>query len=102
MAQGSGLWDQKMNLHNPPRRDAIALSRNQGYILLAWKANNPDAWLFHCHLGWHTQMGFDLQFLEMADVVLSRNNSGLYENCQKYVNHIKPTLNWQHSDDAGV
>lgn len=102
LAQGSGIWDQKMKLENPPRRDTVALAAVNGYILIAWEAKNPGAWLFHCHLGWHTEMGFDIQFLEKSDVILSKNNTGLYENCRSYMATIPPTLGWQHSDDAGV
>lgn len=102
LAQGAGFWDGKIKLENPPRRDTVALAAANGYILIAWKANNPGAWLFHCHLGWHTEMGFDIQFLEMSDVILSRNNTELYENCKNYVATIPPTLSWQHGDDSGV
>lgn len=39
----------KLNLKNPPRRDVVFLPRN-GFLVLAFKANNPGVWLMHCLL----------------------------------------------------
>jgi Putative multicopper oxidases len=35
-----------------------------GYLVVAFKTDNPGAWLMHCHIGWHTEEGFAIQFLE--------------------------------------
>ncbi|OJJ70210.1 hypothetical protein ASPBRDRAFT_197903 [Aspergillus brasiliensis CBS 101740] len=50
-------------LTNPPRRDVILLPRN-GYVVLAFKVDNPGPWLLHCHIAWHASGGLALQILE--------------------------------------
>ena len=35
---------------NPPRRDVALLPRG-GYLIIAFRADNPGAWLMHCHIG---------------------------------------------------
>lgn len=37
----------RLNLDNPPRRDG-AFMPGQGFLVLAFKADNPRAWLMHC------------------------------------------------------
>ncbi len=65
LSQGHGEWNESnVQLSNPPRRDTTMLYGDNGYLLIAWKANNPGVWLLHCHIGWHTAMGFDLQIVE--------------------------------------
>jgi hypothetical protein len=50
-------------LANPTRRDTATLPA-RGYLVLAFKADNPGAWLMHCHVAWHVSAGFGLQFVE--------------------------------------
>lgn len=66
LAQGINPWNGSMMTKNPPRRDTAMLPSN-GYLLLAWQTNNPGAWLMHCHIGWHIEEGFALQFIERYD-----------------------------------
>ncbi|OQD73184.1 hypothetical protein PENDEC_c016G05827 [Penicillium decumbens] len=68
LAQGTGIWNGSMITKNPPRRDTAMLPIN-GYLLLAWQTNNPGAWLMHCHIGWHLEAGFALQFIERYDEI---------------------------------
>ncbi|KAF2494641.1 hypothetical protein BU16DRAFT_573046 [Lophium mytilinum] len=70
LAEGNGTYDDSVDLKlsNPPRRDT-ALLPAAGYIVLAFQTDNPGAWLMHCHIGWHTSMGFALQFLEMKSKI---------------------------------
>jgi FtsP/CotA-like multicopper oxidase with cupredoxin domain len=50
LAQGSGDFsDDMVNLSNPPRRDTAMLP-GQGYLAIAFKTDNPGAWLMHCHI----------------------------------------------------
>lgn len=35
-----------------------------GHLVLAYKTDNPGAWLLHCHIGWHAGSGMSLQILE--------------------------------------
>ncbi|KAK0714042.1 multicopper oxidase-domain-containing protein [Lasiosphaeria miniovina] len=48
---------------NPPRRDVI-LVPNRGSVTIAFHADNPGAWLVHCHIAEHAAMGLGLQILE--------------------------------------
>ncbi|KAJ5115081.1 hypothetical protein NUU61_000840 [Penicillium alfredii] len=46
-----------------PKRDT-ALLPAAGHLVLAFRTDNPGAWLLHCHIGWHLEQGFALQFVE--------------------------------------
>ncbi|CAI7601011.1 unnamed protein product [Penicillium pancosmium] len=65
LAQGTGTYSSSdiTTLTNPPRRDTAILP-SSGYLVVAFKTDNPGAWLMHCHIGWHTEEGFAIQFLE--------------------------------------
>ncbi|KAI1188851.1 laccase [Nemania serpens] len=54
-----------LNFANPTRRDVTMLPP-VGWNVLAFKADNPGAWLFHCHIAWHSSNGLALDFLERA------------------------------------
>ncbi|CAG8960632.1 hypothetical protein HYFRA_00013510 [Hymenoscyphus fraxineus] len=58
----------KIKKDNPPRRDVALLPAN-GYLLLAFKADNPGAWLMHCHIAWHASSGLALQILEREGAI---------------------------------
>ncbi|KAM3551263.1 hypothetical protein MY1884_007814 [Beauveria asiatica] len=69
LGQGGGRYDASsdlLSLTNPARRD-VAMLDGSGYLVLAFKTDNPGAWLMHCHIGWHTDMGLALQFVERRD-----------------------------------
>jgi FtsP/CotA-like multicopper oxidase with cupredoxin domain len=70
LAEGNGTYDSsvELQLSNPPRRDT-ALMPAAGYLVVAFQTDNPGAWLMHCHIGWHSSMGFALQFLEMKSKI---------------------------------
>ncbi|KAF6834998.1 multicopper oxidase [Colletotrichum musicola] len=53
----------KNNLDNPPRRDVVLLP-NKGYVVIAFKTDNPGVWLMHCHIAFHAAGGLSLQILE--------------------------------------
>jgi hypothetical protein len=56
----SGL---SLNIHNPPRRDVVLLPEN-GYVVIAFKTDNPGTWLVHCHIADHAAAGLAMQFME--------------------------------------
>jgi FtsP/CotA-like multicopper oxidase with cupredoxin domain len=59
LASGSGTYSSAsptLNTSNPPRRDTAMLP-GAGYLVMAFKADNPGAWLCHCHIAWHTSEG---------------------------------------------
>jgi len=48
---------------NPMRRDTIVILPHHS-ATLRFVANNPGVWLFHCHIEWHFEIGFAVQFIE--------------------------------------
>ncbi|KAJ5357309.1 laccase [Penicillium brevicompactum] len=75
VAQGSGAWNVDTNTLNLdyaagslPKRDT-ALLPALGHLVLAFRTDNPGAWLMHCHIGWHIDQGFALQFVEREDEI---------------------------------
>ncbi|EXA36854.1 hypothetical protein FOQG_09814 [Fusarium oxysporum f. sp. raphani 54005] len=52
-----------LKLDNPPRRDVVLLPRN-GFVVIAFKADNPGIWLMHCHIARHASEGLAMQVLE--------------------------------------
>lgn len=44
LAHGRGTWNESLvNLNNPPRRDTAMLYGKASYLVLAWKADNPES-----------------------------------------------------------
>lgn len=60
----------KPNTTNPVRRDTAVLPPN-GYLALAFKLDNPGAWIAHCHIAWHASEGFALEFVESEGQIAS-------------------------------
>lgn len=56
-----------LTLKNPPRRD-VAFLPDKGYLIIAFKADNPGAWIMHCHIAFHASMGLAAQILENVDI----------------------------------
>ncbi|KAJ9623971.1 laccase, multicopper oxidase, benzenediol:oxygen oxidorectuctase [Taxawa tesnikishii (nom. ined.)] len=57
-----------LNFGNPPRRD-VAMLPSGGWLAFAFKADNPGAWLMHCHIAWHASGGLATQFLEQSSAI---------------------------------
>jgi hypothetical protein len=53
----------RINRINPPRRNVV-LMPNKGFVIIAFKADNPGSWLMHCHIAGHASGGLALQILE--------------------------------------
>jgi len=51
---------------NPPRRDVVLLPSG-GYVVIAFKTDNPGSWLMHCHIANHASNGLGLQILERKE-----------------------------------
>ncbi|KAK9438543.1 Pfs, NACHT and Ankyrin domain protein [Metarhizium brunneum] len=59
-------WDpnnMNLKLDNPPRRDVVLL-HTTGYVVIAFKADNPGPWLVHCHIVFHISTGLGMQIME--------------------------------------
>lgn len=52
-----------LDFFNPTRRDVSMLPAS-GYLVIAFKADNPGNWLFHCHIAWHVSGGLASDFME--------------------------------------
>lgn len=52
-----------LKLVNPPRRDVVLLPAD-GYVVIAFKADNPGPWLVHCHIAFHISWGLGMQIME--------------------------------------
>ncbi|KAK8865574.1 hypothetical protein IAR55_000718 [Kwoniella newhampshirensis] len=74
------------NQSNPARRDTIVIPPT-GSVTLRWTADNPGAWMFHCHIDWHLSAGLAAIFLEAVDAFQAENTtnvvpSQIYDHCQ--------------------
>ncbi|ORY31018.1 Cupredoxin [Naematelia encephala] len=68
---------------NPSRRDTVTIPP-RGKVVLRWRADNPGAWFFHCHVDWHLSSGLAAVFIE-APEKLQENTiipSVLYDQCK--------------------
>lgn len=73
LAQNNTTFDpaasfSTFNFVNPPRRDVVLLPGG-GYIAIAFKPDNPGAWLVHCHIAWHASAGKLHIFVEPMTVI---------------------------------
>ncbi|KAI5479835.1 laccase [Pseudohyphozyma bogoriensis] len=48
---------------NPMRRDTIVVPAG-GAVNVRFVADNPGAWIFHCHIEWHLEAGLAVVFIE--------------------------------------
>ena len=78
-------------LTNPPRRDVVMTPQKGGYVVIAFKTDNPGTWLMHCHIAFHASFGLALQFLERqqdaADLWPSYQTSPAIAEAQRVCNN---------------
>ncbi|KUJ18329.1 laccase from botrytis Aclada At 1.67 A resolution [Mollisia scopiformis] len=102
VSQGVGTFDiSDINLVNPPRRDVASLPAN-GYLAIAFKKDNPGAWLLHCHIAWHASQGLAMEFVEReSEIAVSMTNTAIsQDNCAAWVSY-DATATWPQ-DDSGI
>ena len=51
-----------LKLDNPSRRDVVLVHRN-GYVVVAFTADNPGAWLVHYHIAFQIAEGLGMQMM---------------------------------------
>ncbi|KAF6828446.1 multicopper oxidase [Colletotrichum plurivorum] len=74
----------KLNFKNPTRRDVTQLP-GRGWLVVAFKTDNPGAWLFHCHIAWHVSQGLSVQFLERkSDIANTFKIADIDDNCNTW------------------
>ncbi|KAI4812168.1 putative multicopper oxidase, type 1 [Aureobasidium sp. EXF-8846] len=78
----SSMTDQ-LNFDNPPRRDTATLPAS-GWLVLAFPANNPGAWLMHCHIAWHISEGLGVQFLEAKNQIALPDENQFKSQCSSW------------------
>ncbi|KAL2151411.1 hypothetical protein VTH82DRAFT_6509 [Thermothelomyces myriococcoides] len=102
LAAGDGVFDgdkNKFNTNNPARRDVATLPGG-GYIAVAFRLDNPGAWLIHCHIGWHASQGLALEFIEnQSDITFDELSIREYEETCKAWGEWEPV--WPQ-DDSGI
>ena len=95
---------------NPPRRDVVLLPSG-GYIVIAFKADNPGPWLLHCHIAWHASSGLAFQILENKDrmVIPPESRDAMNKTCTEWnewvgngKNHWNETDKDEFQDDSGI
>lgn len=59
-----------INVDTPPRRD-VALLPDAGYLVIAFKTDNPGTWIVHCHIAFHAAFGLAIQILERQQAAAS-------------------------------
>ncbi|KAF2708169.1 multicopper oxidase [Pleomassaria siparia CBS 279.74] len=109
IGQGTTTYDPDTSpstfiLDNPPRRD-VAMLPSGGYLAIAFKPDNPGAWILHCHIAWHAGSGLALQVLErQSEVVGSLGGAAalqpLEEGCASWKGWV--AKNPIHQEDSGV
>ncbi|KAM1505535.1 hypothetical protein ACFXTO_001512 [Malus domestica] len=67
LAEGFGNFNaqtdtKKFNLIDPPLRNTVAVPAN-GWAVIRFVADNPGAWIMHCHLDVHINWGLAMVFL---------------------------------------
>ncbi|KAI8970040.1 Cupredoxin [Mycotypha africana] len=73
VARGSdGVYDPNRHKaiypENPTFRDTIGVPSN-GFAVLRFRADNPGAWIFHCHVDWHVPAGLAAVFITAPQTV---------------------------------
>lgn len=102
LAYGDGTYADAaptLNTANPPRRDVQMLPA-AGYLVIAFQADNPGVWLAHCHIGWHTDQGFALQFVERYDEITALYNATELRNSCDSWDAFQESSNLEQTDDG--
>ena len=89
------------NTANPPRRDVATLPGN-GYLAIAFRLDNPGAWLVHCHIAWHASQGLSLEFVEsQSDIAVTLTDTDIFmDQCSTWSTYTTSELFPQ--DDSGI
>ncbi|GKT45069.1 laccase-1 [Colletotrichum spaethianum] len=102
LAQGTGTYDASVALQtvNAPRRD-VAMLPASGYLVIGFYTDNPGVWLMHCHIGWHTSLGFALQLIERpTEIAAITNVDTMNSTCANW--NAYALEDSVHQEDSGV
>lgn len=99
----NAVWDgtaSSFQTKNPPRRDTAMLPSN-GYLAIAFKLDNPGAWLIHCHIAWHASQGISLEFLESEKgIMISEVSKKEFDNTCKSWSSWSAGAPWPQADSG--
>ena len=91
----------QLDFNNPVRRD-VAQMPGAGWLVMAYKTDNPGIWLMHCHIGWHVAAGLGIQFLERRSEIRSLMKLDQMEpNCNAW-RAYEPTSPYLPKKDSGL
>jgi FtsP/CotA-like multicopper oxidase with cupredoxin domain len=90
-----------LNFNNPPRRDVTFLPAG-GWVVLAFPADNPGAWLMHCHIASHISAGLGVQFLESKNQIKGLATAAWDKTCQNWQAYYKTVNVLYTQDDSGL
>ncbi len=106
LGTGTGTFDAatmlgQLNFNNPIRRDVEQMPGG-GWLVMAFKTDNPGCWLMHCHIGWHVGMGLGIQFLERKSEIPGLMHLDQMEpNCNAW-RQYQPTSPYLPKIDSGL
>jgi len=89
---------------NPPRRD-VALLPLGGFLVIAFKADNPGTWLMHCHIAWHASSGLALQIIEnKANITIDQGTRDeMSRTCREWDHWVYKGKHYEPlQDDSGI
>jgi hypothetical protein len=89
-----------LTFNNPPRRDVTFLPAG-GWVVLAFEADNPGAWLMHCHISSHIAAGLGVQFLEAKDKI-PLPDAAWKNTCNNWKNYYSRVQKLYQQDDSGL
>lgn len=83
-----------LNFVNPMRRDTVLLygsggvgppgqappPAQPGYTVIGFETDNPGAWLMHCHIIWHADLGMAIQIVERPDEMPNYSAGSDFQN----------------------
>jgi FtsP/CotA-like multicopper oxidase with cupredoxin domain len=86
---------------NPIRRDTHTVDAG-GYLIIAFPADNPGAWLMHCHIPFHISGGLGVQFLERpSEIVGSLGDlSGYTSGCKSWATYQDSITGFSQGDSG--
>ena len=106
LGQGMGNWDSSsaatLNFQNPTRRDTATIYGG-GWLALAWRSDNPGAWIMRkfmtgltvlqralltvfadCHIAFHIGEGLGVQFTESPSKTVLPDETAFNQTCDTW------------------
>lgn len=76
-----------------------------GWVVLAFKTDNPGTWLLHCHIAWHVSGGLAVNFVERPTDfkagVSAADKNAFTSQCTNWNNYY-PAHDPDRQDDSGL